>query len=158
MSEYLPYGYSTSYIPTGLFTVEEHERFYEPFLNHGNDMKVTAITSMIDQATHDVSLGRAYLMHNWSAYSEEAALFLDDAIHILHLTKHLSQSGYLTTDYLNNVGSELKRAINDFYTIDGDTERHVANYLETALENIIRTQYMESIYDFESDQVIMNHI
>ena len=59
------------YAPTngsGLFSIEEQKRLYEPWLDHEQDGKMTAITNMIDQAANDVSMGLNYLDHNWSEY------------------------------------------------------------------------------------------
>ena len=50
----------------GLYTIEEHEQFFAGLIDHNNDFKVTAVTSMIDQAAHDVAMGLDYLHHNYS--------------------------------------------------------------------------------------------
>ena len=52
MSE-LPYA-ATNNGGGGLYSVEEHQQFYSHLLDHSNDGKVTAITSMIDQAANDI--------------------------------------------------------------------------------------------------------
>ena len=65
---------------------------------------------MIDQATMDVSMGIEYLNHHYSPYATEVHQFLDDALHALHLSKNLSQNGYIATPFLTNVSEEIKRA------------------------------------------------
>ena len=87
MSE-MPYAATNG--GAGLYSIEEQEHFYAHLFNHENDLKITAITNMIDQAANDVSMGLNYLGHNYSEYKIEATEFLDDALHALNLSKHLS--------------------------------------------------------------------
>ena len=74
----------------GLYSIEEQEQFYAHLFDHSNDMNISAITNMIDQAANDVAMGLNYLGHNYSEYKIEATEFLDDALHALNLSKHLS--------------------------------------------------------------------
>ena len=41
-------SYAATYGNGGLYSIEEHEMFYAPYIDHSNDSKVTAITNMID--------------------------------------------------------------------------------------------------------------
>ena len=61
MSE-LPYAATNG--GAGLYSIEEQEQFYAHLFDHGNDMNISAITNMIDQAYNDVAMGLNYLGHN----------------------------------------------------------------------------------------------
>ena len=67
---------ATTYSNSGLYTVEEQERFYAHLFDHSNDHKVTAITNMIDQAANDVAMGIDYLAHHTIDHNDDCAVFL----------------------------------------------------------------------------------
>ena len=68
---------------------------------------------MIDQATIDVSMGIDYIQHNFldlsyeTQYAGEVSQVLDHALHALHLSKSMSQNGYVATPTLTKLSVEL---------------------------------------------------
>jgi len=99
---------------------------------------VTAISNMIDLATNEVALGLYYLdlYWSWSEYYEAAHEFLEDAIDALDLSKSLSLSGYQIDTYLANISAEIEWVKELFASVEGETESVIANYLESALQEI----------------------
>ena len=86
MSE-LPY--TATGVHGGLYSIEEQEQFYEHFIDHENDYRVSAITNMIDSAARDIEHGLQYLDQYSSIFGGEATQFLDDTLHALVLSKSL---------------------------------------------------------------------
>ena len=73
-------------------------------------MVESQVTQLIDNALTNLNQGQHYLSNHEIEDREQALVFLNDAQRALHLSKSLSQSGYIAGPFLSNVVQEMQRA------------------------------------------------
>ena len=121
------------------------EHFYEKYIDHKNDGKVTAVTNMLDQARDNMKSGQEYLHLHPIPHLDSYTIFFDNAIRAMNLFKLLSQNGYNTIDYLTQSSYEMG-LIKD--TLDASpiaVEKYLGEYVSAALEEVNIARYLQEL-------------
>ena len=119
--------------------------FYETYIDHKNDEKVTAVTNMLDQAKDNLTHAQTYLKQNPVPHSESYLAFLDNGMRAMDLFKKLSQNGYQTIDFLSQSYYEIELVKTSLGHQKGHTEDYLALYLVAALEEVNIARYLQEL-------------
>ena len=121
------------------------ERFYEKYIDHKNDGKVTAVTNMLDQARDNMKSGQEYLHLHPIPHFDSYTIFFDNAIRAMNLFKLLNQNGYNTIDYLKESSYEMNLIKDTLNANPGPTEKYLSEYVSAALEEVNIARYLQEL-------------
>ena len=66
-----------------------------------------------------MSEGSEYLTKHPMEDGDDCAVFLDDALHALHIAKSLAQNGFAAGPFLEGIVPEMRRAKDELSSRDG---------------------------------------
>jgi len=92
-----------------------------------------------------LELGLAFLRENPIDDEEGATLVLDDALRAVHLSKSLSQNGYVTGNFLASIAKQMSKAKEELESSPHAREQILADYLDAAIQEINISRYLEEL-------------